>query len=111
MLQELGIVVGKDLKAANIFEKHFANFRNIEYDNPSDYIETLWSTYQSNNKSNPGLNGKIFEYILATLFIREGILPLYMQAKVAFVPNVDFDIMFYTGEDLHQRKNKSSRKI
>src|SRR5690606_2042332 len=32
----------------------------------------------------------------ATLCIREGILPIYMSAKVAFVPNVIYDIMFYT---------------
>jgi hypothetical protein len=44
------------------------------------------------------LNGKIFEYILATLFFREEILPLYISAKVAFVPNVIYDLMFYTSE-------------
>jgi hypothetical protein len=49
-------------------------------------------------KKNNNLNGKIFEYILATLFIRENILPFYLNAKVAFVPNVIYDIMFYTAE-------------
>ena len=40
----------------------------------------------------------IFEYILATLFVREGILPLYLSAKVAFVPNVIYDLMLFTSE-------------
>src|SRR5690606_3691937 len=44
------------------------------------------------------LNGKVFEYVLASLCIREGILPIYMSAKVAFVPNVIYDLMFYTKE-------------
>jgi hypothetical protein len=30
--------------------------------------------------------------------VRENILPLYMSAKVAFVPNVIYDLMFYTAE-------------
>ena len=42
--------------------------------------------------------GKVFEYVLATLCIRENILPVYLSAKVAFVPNVVYDIMFYTSE-------------
>ena len=44
------------------------------------------------------MNGKVFEYILATLCVRENILPIYMSAKVAFVPNVIYDLMFYTDE-------------
>lgn len=44
------------------------------------------------------MNGKVFEYVLATLCIRENILPVYLSAKVAFVPNVVYDIMFYTSE-------------
>ena len=44
------------------------------------------------------MNGKVFEYVLVTLCIRENILPVYLSAKVAFVPNVVYDIMFYTSE-------------
>ena len=44
------------------------------------------------------MNGKVFEYLLATLFVREEILPLYLSAKVAFVPNVIYDLMFYSTE-------------
>ncbi len=40
----------------------------------------------------------MFEYILASLCIRENILPIYMSAKVAFVPNVVYDLMFYSTE-------------
>ena len=47
---------------------------------------------------NNNLNGKVFEYILATLFVRENILPLYLNAKVAFVPNVIYDLMLYSKE-------------
>lgn len=98
MLKEIGIVIGKNTKAGKIFETLFENFMQIKYEKPSDYISHLWDIYKNEIDGNPSLNGKMFEFILATLFIREGILPLYMQAKVAFVPNVDFDLMFYTKE-------------
>lgn len=98
MLQELGIVVGKDTKAGKIFEEIFPDFMEIEYEKPSGYIKELWDKYENTSDRNSNLNGKMFEYILASLCIREGILPLYMSAKVAFVPNVIFDLMFYTAE-------------
>lgn len=96
MLKDLGIVKGDDTKAGNEFERLFPDFRAIPYQQPSEYVSHCWSVYEQAAEKNNNLNGKIFEYILATLCIREGILPLYLSAKVAFVPNVIFDLMFYT---------------
>lgn len=98
MLKKLGITIGSDTKAGNIFESLFPNFMEIEYQKPSEYIALFWNKYESQPDRNANLNGKMFEYILASLCIREGILPLYMSAKVAFVPNVIYDLMFYTTE-------------
>mgnify|MGYP003690406135 CR=1 FL=1 len=98
MLKNLGIVIGTDTKAGNIFEELFPDFMDLEYTSPSNYIKQLWDKYEAQPNRNANLNGKIFEYILASLCIREGILPLYMSAKVAFVPNVIYDLMFYTSE-------------
>jgi hypothetical protein len=97
-LNQLGITVGRDNKAEIIFDSLFPSFLEIEYQNPSDYVSTYWEAYQKHPEGNNNLNGKIFEYILATLFVREGLLPLYLSAKVAFVPNVIYDLMFYTTE-------------
>ena len=98
MLRDLGIVKGKNTKVEKIFDELFSDFMDVQYSLPSDYVDILWSRYEKLEDRNPGLNGKMFEYILATLCIRENILPLYMSAKVAFVPNVIFDLMFYTKE-------------
>lgn len=98
MLKELGIIVGSNTKAGNIFEDLFPDFFSMKYSAPSDYVTQCWSKYESQPDRNPNLNGKVFEYILASLCIREDILPLYMSAKVAFVPNVIYDLMFYTAE-------------
>lgn len=98
MLKKLGIVLGNDTKAANIFDSLYPDFRSIQYETPSEYVRIYWSLYLQKAAVNNNLNGKIFEYILATLCVRENILPLYMSAKVAFVPNVIYDLMFYTTE-------------
>lgn len=98
MLKDLGILMGKDTKAGNLFESLYPNFMEIKYKTPSDYVSIYWNKYLSTPNRNSNLNGKVFEYILATLCIREKILPLYMSAKVAFVPNVIYDLMFYTTE-------------
>jgi hypothetical protein len=97
-LIQLGITVGKDGKANIMFDSLFSNFLDIEYDKPSEYISIYWEAYKNHSAGNKNLNGKIFEYILATLFVRENILPLYLNANVAFVPNVVYDLMFYTTE-------------
>jgi hypothetical protein len=97
-LNNLGITVGKDNKAEIVFDSLFDDFRKVKYKNPTDYINTYWTAFKNHKESNNNLNGKIFEYILATLFVREGLLPLYLSAKVAFVPNVIYDLMFYTAE-------------
>ena len=98
MLRELGIVIGDSTKAGNIFEKLFPDFMQVEYSKPSEYVKMFWDKYENQSERNANLNGKVFEYILASLCIRENILPLYMSAKVAFVPNVIYDLMFYTTE-------------
>lgn len=97
-LNKLGITLGKDNKAEIVFNELLPDFMKVKYKTPSDYISIYWQAFQKHPASNNNLNGKIFEYILATLFVREGLLPLYLSAKVAFVPNVIYDLMFYTTE-------------
>lgn len=97
-LNQLGIAIGEGKKAATIFDSLYPSFLRFSYSKPSEYIKKYWSAYEKHPERNNNLNGKVFEYILATLFVREGIMPLYLSAKVAFVPNVIYDLMFYTSE-------------
>lgn len=98
ILNQLGIVIGTNNKAAQIFEELYPSFLKVKYRNPSDYVTTYWQKFKKHPEGNNNLNGKVFEYILATLCVRENILPLYLNAKVAFVPNVIYDLMFFTSE-------------
>lgn len=97
-LNELSITIGKDNKAEMVFDSLFPNFLEVKYSKPNEYIKKYWNKFSEHPDRNNNLNGKVFEYILATLCVREGILPIYMSAKVAFVPNVIYDLMFYTTE-------------
>lgn len=101
MLSDYGVVVG-DGKVAKIFECLLGEhtFMTLAYDKPSDYVAQYWSAYQryaGEEKSN-NANGKIFEYILSTLLIRENLVPYFVSAKIAFVPNVVYDITLFTPE-------------
>lgn len=98
MLRNLGIVIGKNNKTEKIFNELFSGFMEFEYDKPSDYINSFWIKYKAYPEKNSSVNGIMFEYILASLCIREGILPINLNAKVAFVPNVLYDFIFYSSE-------------
>ena len=58
-------------------------------------MNVMWSRYDSGQVS---MNGNVFEGLLATILYREGITPIYIQAQLAFVPNVNFDFVVYTEE-------------
>lgn len=62
---------------------------------PSEFIKFYWSKYRSGYKSNNSLNGAVFELLLVISILRENISPVYVQAKLAFVPNVILDIVLY----------------
>ena len=92
-LEKLQLVSGP--KALGVFDNLYKDILTITYDSESWLMNELWSRYKPES---PSLNGAVFEGILATIFYRSGILPLYVQAKLSFVPNVDFDFVAYTKE-------------
>lgn len=103
VLNDLDIVRGSNTLAGGIFESLFPSFMDVSFDKPSDYISIYWDAYLAvrdkklhNDQQKRGVNGKIFEYIIATLLIRESIFPIYMNAKVAFVPNINYDLLIYS---------------
>lgn len=95
---EKGIVKSKTTKALEVFNDIMPDFTTFSNMSPSNYINHVWNMYEKSNLCARDLNGKVFEYILISLLINQGLLPLYIQAKVAFVPNVDFDLLLYTKE-------------
>ena len=90
--------VGKTVK---VFESLFypETFLDFIYRDPASYVKDCWGRYKQTPEGQQGsnsLNGSMFEMIINTLLIGEGIMPFYLQGKVAFVPNVEFDVILYT---------------
>lgn len=101
ILKDLNFVKGESNLAASIFEgltTKGVTFLDVKYSSPSEYINYFWNKYQNVEGRTANLNGKVFELIVSTLLYRENLKPLYIQAEVAFVPNVDFDALLYSKE-------------
>ncbi len=62
----------------------------------SEYLIKNWEKYTTQFASNQNINGKVFEELIAICLIRAEVMPFYMQAKVAFIPNVNYDFIVYT---------------
>lgn len=95
IIKKIGLI-----QTSGVVEKKFTSllggdFRNVEYKSPHEYVQKYWDAYQLTTGKSAVVNGKVFELIIETLLYREGILPFYIQAKAAFVPNVDFDVLLY----------------
>lgn len=100
-LREVGIIKSKISKCADIFNEFIETDFLTNKEKPSEYVRVCWDKYKEwrdgheiNNANS--LNGKMMEIIIATLLVKEGVLPLYIQAEVLFVPNVIFDFILYS---------------
>jgi hypothetical protein len=65
---------------------------------PSQFISRYWDEFEKNQPES-SLRGSVFEYMIAAVLCREKILPLYRQAKVSFVPGIDYDFILYSKEN------------
>lgn len=88
-------IAKKESASTQLFESLFADetFMTIHYESPKDYVKQYWDALA--RAGQPNLHGNIFEFIIYSLLFRENIRPFYTQAKVAFVPNVNFDALLY----------------
>ena len=80
-------------KVFALLEKDFPSNTDI----PSVYVKKLWQKYMDlpERLRNNALNGYVFEAIIITTLLKEGIRPLYTQTNLAFIPNVNYDIVVF----------------
>ncbi|MCS7087700.1 MAG: hypothetical protein NZL91_03255 [Thermoflexales bacterium] len=97
-LHKLGLGSGQ---AVTLFERLCPNWlEEAAALQPSEYVARTWQRYENDqaahgSQANQSLNGKFFELTLATLLIGRRVLPIYLGAKVAFVPNIVYDLILY----------------
>ncbi len=90
-LKQFNLISGD--KIEKIFDEKFSDILTYPYDSPSQFMRHMWDRFENITAS---INGKVFEGLIATILYRENIQPIYVQAKLAFVPNVDFDFVLYS---------------
>jgi len=97
LIHKLGMVQS-DTKASKIFITLVdPDFRNTSFVTPHEYVEAYWKAYKTAHPSaTASLNGNMFEIIIKTLLYKEGVLPYYSQARAAFVPNINYDVLLYS---------------
>lgn len=78
-----------------VFTEIYDDILEIDISSPSAAMGELWGRYPNEIRS---LNGKVFESLLATILYRAGIYPIYAEAMLSFVPNVEFDFVAYSRE-------------
>ena len=96
--QWLSLVKDENAKALKVYDEICEDFTKLESLKPNEFVNNIWEKYQAKSSQDNSINGKVFEYILSSVFINNRILPFYMQAKVAFVPNADYDLLLYCKE-------------
>ena len=98
-LSDINILGIKPTKTAQVFEDIFQDILSRNNETPADFIGTAWDQYGVENtrlnRSSNGLNGKVFETLIACLLYRENIKPIFVEANIAFIPNVTFDLVLY----------------
>lgn len=67
---------------------------------PSDYVKKAYEAYKTKCNVNNALNGYVFEMIFVLLCFQLDLVPLFSQAKITYVPNIDFDFMLFKEEDM-----------
>lgn len=106
VLKDKGLVTS-DNTASGVFEGLFGTteFSSVTYTDCADYVKKYWDAYlnsawfaSANDQAKRSVNGKVFEHIIETLFINEGIVPFYIQTEIQYVPNVDFDLVLIREE-------------
>jgi len=96
-LKKLNLVTGK--KTLEVFEKSFPKILTETYVSEAAFVRKFWKKYKKTfPKASNALNGHVFEALLAIILYRSGIKPIYVQANLEFVPNVDFDFVGYSKE-------------
>ena len=93
-LSKMNLISGPAVMS--VFDDHYQDILSIDISSPADTLTELWFRYPNNVRS---LNGKVFEGLLATVLYRSGIAPLYVEAMLSFVPNVEFDFVAYSKEN------------
>jgi hypothetical protein len=90
LMDTKGIAIVKEIRNAIFID---------ELKEPSYIVKTIWNYYQEYYSEDNSVNGAVFEEIIGYVLTVKNCTPFYMQAKVAYVPNVNYDFILFDKEE------------
>jgi len=100
-LENAGLISRTAQSIRSVVESHFGDLLTMPINPPSAFVDTMYLRYKNlpNGVQNNNLNGKVFELLIAIALYRSGIRPLYQQAIISYVPNVEFDFTAFCDDE------------
>lgn len=92
-------VIKTGQKALDCFCNICPNMSVYKNKKPSETVKKLWQKYIKTEDCTNSLNGKILELIIAIILYNSEIMPFYTNAKVHFVPGVNYDILLFSKDN------------
>ena len=80
------VEIVKDILSANPLTGSFV---------ASEFIEKYYGIYLADHKAGNSISGGVFEQLILIALLKSGLTPVYKQVKLAFVPNVKYDLLLY----------------
>ena len=65
------------------------------YPQPHEFVQQVYDRYLDRHKSNPSVNGRVFEFAICETLKREGIVPFYYRSNFTLAVNVNFALVCY----------------
>jgi len=97
-LEQLGISGSGPNKSRPVFERICADLLSMDFASPSFVVNEMWRRLADAEEYNRNMAGSFFEYLIAVILSQRRITPFYMQASLAFIPNVRYDLVLYSVE-------------
>ncbi len=80
--------------ATKLLSRYQPNFESV-LPSPSAHINDVWERMNADGSVSNNLRGSIFELLIGSVLIANGITPFFTQAEVTFVNNARFDILLW----------------
>ncbi|PEH36354.1 hypothetical protein [New Jersey aster yellows phytoplasma] len=90
--QSLCVNITKQIIQPSLFNKPFNEYMIKTHKLLNEYLNNK----QHNSQSQKVIRGKINEYLILLYFQNKGIINLYPQAYLFFIPDIKFDLVLFT---------------
>jgi hypothetical protein len=80
--------------ATKLLSKYQPNFDSV-LTSPSAHINDIWARMSADGPVSNNLRGSVFELLIGSILVANGIKPFFTQAEVTYVNNARFDVLLW----------------